>query len=146
MYFGRFSLCLGDASLSEYALLETTSRHSPTSGAVTPGLQRHLLQGSTAGAANTSSVLSETGNEPEGAAGVLCFPNNRTDRGASGVTSLCVSHQEDKKRRAPVCKRCSWGTMQFLLQHPMSLNYKLSPCGAAEGEEGGVRSNNSSPG
>lgn len=67
---------------------------------VTPGLQSHLLRGPTAGAADTSSVLSETGNEPEGAAGVLSFPNNRTDGGASGVASLCVSHQGDEKKES----------------------------------------------
>lgn len=71
-----------------------------TSGVVTPGLQSHLLRGPTAGAADTSSVLSETGNEPEGAAGVLSFPNNRTDRGASGVASLCVSHQGNEKKES----------------------------------------------
>lgn len=85
---------------------------------VTPGLRRHLLQGPTAGAANTSSVLSKTGNKPEGMAGVLCFPNNRNDRGAREVTSLYVSHQENKKRRVCAGKLCSRDTMQFLLQHP----------------------------
>lgn len=81
----------------------------------------------------------------EGCQGYSPHPNNGADRGASGVASLCVSQQGNKKRVC-ACKLCSRATMQFLLQHPRSLNYKLSPCGAAAGEEGGVRSNNSSPG
>lgn len=50
------------------------------------------------------------------------LPNNRIDRGVSGVTSLFVSHQEGKKEgfflSQSVCKLCSHGTMQFLSQHP----------------------------
>lgn len=58
------------------------------------------------------------------------LPNNWTDRGVSRVTSLFVSHQENKRSFflfQTVCELCSQGTMQFLSQQPKSPNYKVSP-------------------
>lgn len=69
------------------------------------------------------------------------LPNNRIDRGVSGVTSLFVSHQEGKKEgffSPKVSANCvHTAQCNFCRSTPKSLNYKLSPCGARERERGG---------